>query len=177
MIRSSVITRASGIARSSVIALSLVFAGLEAVAETPAADITPTDITRLPDTAPATTLVVSVSGIRNDKGQILIQLWRSSDGFLRKDTKADRTLVAIDANRAVGGIVTTTFSVAPGTYAVSIMHDENKSGKMDTNFVGYPKEGYGISNNAIGFMGPPSFDLARFNVLAAGKQISIVTRY
>ena len=128
-------------------------------------------------TLQATKLMVSISGIRNDKGQILIQLWSSPKGFLKQHSTGDRTLVAIDADKAVNGVMTTTFSVMPGSYAVSVMHDERGSGKMHTNFLGYPTQGYGLSNSAIGFMGPPSFELAHFSVLAPGRTISIVIRY
>jgi uncharacterized protein (DUF2141 family) len=38
--------------------------------------------------------------------------------------------------------------VAPNTYAVSVFHDENSNGKLDTNFMGIPREGVGASNGA-----------------------------
>lgn len=44
-----------------------------------------------------------------------------------------------------------------GEYAISVHHDENNNGKLDTGLFGIPKEKYGFSNNAKGFMGPPSF--------------------
>ena len=60
---------------------------------------------------------------------------------------------------------TVTFKDVPaGTYAVSYIHDENGNGKMDTNFMGIPKEGYGCSNNAKGFMGPPKWEDAKFEL-------------
>jgi len=34
-----------------------------------------------------------------------------------------------------------------GVYAVSVFHDENENQKLDKDFVGIPKEGYGASNN------------------------------
>ena len=51
-----------------------------------------------------------------------------------------------------------TFENIPaGSYAVAVLHDENKNEKMDFNLVGIPKEAYGFSNNAKGFMAPPKF--------------------
>jgi uncharacterized protein (DUF2141 family) len=35
---------------------------------------------------------------------------------------------------------------------------------MDTNFLGIPKEDYGCSNNARGFMGPPKWKDAKFQI-------------
>jgi len=36
--------------------------------------------------------------------------------------------------------------IPPGTYAIACYHDENDNGKLDTNFLGIPKEGTGASN-------------------------------
>ncbi len=35
--------------------------------------------------------------------------------------------------------------ISPGTYALAVIHDENGNGKLDTNWVGIPTEGYGFS--------------------------------
>lgn len=53
----------------------------------------------------------------------------------------------------------------PGVYAVSTFHDENSNAKLDTNFLGIPKENYGFSNNASQPFGPPSFKEASFEAL------------
>ena len=50
----------------------------------------------------------------------------------------------------------------PGTYALAVIHDENTDGKLDTNWLGIPKEGYGFSNGAKGVLGAPSFSAASF---------------
>jgi uncharacterized protein (DUF2141 family) len=55
-------------------------------------------------------------------------------------------------------------NIPKGIYAISIFHDENDNGKMDTNFMGIPKEDYGCSNNASGFMGPPKWKDAKFEL-------------
>lgn len=51
-----------------------------------------------------------------------------------------------------------SFDDSPGTYAVKLHIDENENGELDTNFLGIPKEQYGISNNAL-FI---NFDAASF---------------
>jgi uncharacterized protein (DUF2141 family) len=59
--------------------------------------------------------------------------------------------------------MTCTFSgIAPGTYAVALFHDENGDGKLDTNFMGVPREGVGVSNNKLRSFGPPRWDDAKF---------------
>ncbi len=54
--------------------------------------------------------------------------------------------------------------VEPGTYALALLHDENGNGEMDSNFLGLPQEGYGFSNDAKVFLGPPSFEAASFKL-------------
>ena len=51
-----------------------------------------------------------------------------------------------------------------GTYAVQYYHDENNNEKMDTGSFGIPLEGYGFSNDARGFMGPPDFEDELFSL-------------
>jgi len=65
--------------------------------------------------------------------------------------------------------------LAPGKYAIRLMHDENDNGKLDTNLVGMPTEGYGFSNNPR-VMRAAHFDEAVFEVPADGAAITIVMR-
>ncbi len=65
-----------------------------------------------------------------------------------------------------------------GNYAIAILHDENDDMKMNTNFLGLPKEGYGFSNNVMGAFGPPGYNKANFNYTAGtATAISIKARY
>jgi uncharacterized protein (DUF2141 family) len=48
---------------------------------------------------------------------------------------------------------------------------------MDTNFIGMPEEGYGFSNNAKVFFGPPNFGAASFTIDTELKKISINITY
>jgi uncharacterized protein (DUF2141 family) len=63
-----------------------------------------------------------------------------------------------------GGRAVCVFAnVAPGTYSGGAFHDANDNGKLDTNWIGIPKEGVASSNNAKGRMGPPKFKDASFD--------------
>ena len=58
-----------------------------------------------------------------------------------------------------------TFEDLPyGTYAITILHDENGNLKVDANFLGIPKEGYGFSNNARNLFRAPKFEEAKFEL-------------
>ena len=52
--------------------------------------------------------------------------------------------------------------IPAGTYALVVLHDENMNGKVDTNWIGIPKEGYGFSNDAKASFSAPSFKDASF---------------
>ncbi len=119
-------------------------------------------------------VTVKVSGFKNQNGQAIVYLWKAPDGFPAKTEQAAVSkMVPIQ-----GTSVTVVFSdVAPGTYAVSVTHDENGNGKMDTGFMGKPKEGYGASNNPQNKLSAPSFDQCKFTVDSDGKSIDIALRY
>ena len=68
-------------------------------------------------------------------------------------------------------------AVMPGTYAVSVVHDENSNGKLDTNFIGMPREGVGASNDAKGHMGPPKFSAASFRYERRRLDLKIHVNY
>lgn len=114
---------------------------------------------------------VEVGGMRNNNGQIICALYSSADGFPKKSEKAIAHVnSAISDKQAVCEFL----GIAPGTYAVSVFHDENSNGKLDTNFMGIPREGVGASNDAKGHLGPPKFDAAAF--LFSGGRMSLTIR-
>jgi uncharacterized protein (DUF2141 family) len=61
--------------------------------------------------------------------------------------------------------------IPEGTYGLSAFHDKNANGKLDTNLLGMPIEDYCASNNARGFMGPPSFEDAKFVYRGGTKRL------
>ncbi len=102
------------------------------------------------------TLTIEIEGIKKQTGNVLVLLSNSEKSFL-KDGQG-LTL------KVEGTTVTANYKVEEGEYAFSFFHDKNSNGKLDTNFVGIPKESYGFSNNAKGFMGPPSYQKAKFSI-------------
>lgn len=117
---------------------------------------------------------VEVVGLRDSKGQVSCSLYSSAEGFPKKVQNAVAHIVApISDQKAVCEFP----GIAPGTYAVSVYHDENSNGRLDTNFLGIPREGVGASNNARGHMGPPKFDSAKFQVAGGWLNMEITINY
>jgi uncharacterized protein (DUF2141 family) len=114
----------------------------------------------LPGAASPGSVELSVAGLRSAKG--LIQVCLTADPKHFPDCKGDpaaRHLTA-PAAKATG----LRFDDLPaGSYAISLFHDENGNGKVDTR-LGIPTEGVGFSNNPRLWFGPPSFAAARFTV-------------
>ena len=127
------------------------------------------------NSAPAENVIhVEISGLRSDKGQMLCALFSSAEAFPKKADKAVARLTA----KIVEHQATCDFSgVAQGTYAVSVVHDENANGKLDTNFIGMPREGVGASNDAKGHMGPPKFSAASFQYAGGRLDLKIHVNY
>ena len=107
----------------------------------------------------AATLELEVSGLEAKEGAVMVALFNQAEGWLKKPVKG------VKAQPTPDGKAVLRFEDLPeGDYAISLYHDVNGNGKMDTNVMGIPTEPYAFSNGAFGSFGPPSFDAARFSV-------------
>lgn len=113
-------------------------------------------------------LTIEISGIKTNMGKVYLALYDNTNDFLKKK----REFIGSKSEVKNGKSIVLFKNIKKGEYAASIFYDENNNGKMDTNIFGIPKETYGFSNNAKGFMGPPSFEEAKFS-LASDKTIKI----
>lgn len=122
--------------------------------------------------SPIASLDVAVEGLRSAKGQLRVCLTADPKNFPAcvDDARAvTRTVAAADRGLRLEGL-------APGHYAIAVIHDANGNAKLDT-FMGIPKEGFGFSRNpAIGF-GPPKFTAAAFDLGADGGVQPVKMRY
>ncbi len=113
------------------------------------------------------TVTVTIENVLKDGGTILGGL-HTEETFMRNDGIANATAPG------VAGEVTLTFeNVAPGTYAIMVMHDanDNKQMDMDPN-TGMPQESYGTSGT-MNMYGPPTFADTKFEVSAEDQNIVI----
>jgi len=119
-------------------------------------------------------LILDISGLRNSDGEIFLSLYSGKNGFpndpdvavvnRHQDIVDQKCLIEID-------------NLPYGEYAVSLLHDENRDGKMDSSMLGIPKEGFGFSGNPKTKMGPPDYDDVRFLLLVPEKRLEIVVQY
>jgi len=122
---------------------------------------------------PLATLTIAVDNLRSDRGQLLLCLTADRDHFpdCEGDAAARHLVVPIDgaAQIVIGG-------VAPGGYAVSVIHDENGNGRLDKRLM-IPREGFGFSRNPAIRFGPPKFGEARFDLSAGANRQAIRMKY
>ena len=116
--------------------------------------------------ASADKLIVREDNIE-EAGEIHIAIYDSAEAF-----EADRG----DKGGAAPGVtqgtiemvepssVTYRYKLPPGTYSIGIFHDANLNNRLDNYFFGIPREQYGFSNTARGFIDQPSFEDAAFLV-------------
>ena len=105
--------------------------------------------------APATNQVQFRTPLRSRGGVVRCGLF-ARDGWLKKPVGTATVRADIAAPICIFR------GIPAGTYGASAFHDKNGNGKLDTNFMGVPVEDYCASNDARGFMGPPSFEDAKF---------------
>jgi uncharacterized protein (DUF2141 family) len=115
---------------------------------------------------PVSSIDVGVTGLRSTKGMIRVCLTANPKAFpdCSKDPAARSLSVA--ANQASHFAIE---GLAPATYAISLIHDENSNAKLDTK-MGIPSEGVGFSRNPRLMFGAPKFSSAAFTV--AGGAVS-----
>ncbi len=118
--------------------------------------------------------VAHISGFRNGKGDAGGVLFKTTDGWPEDLSKAFKHGPFPIAD----GKATVTFEdVPPGSYAFAVIHDENSNHKLDRNFIGIPKEGFGFGNNPHVSLSTPSFKDASVNVACPVTEISVTLQY
>jgi uncharacterized protein (DUF2141 family) len=117
------------------------------------------------------TLVINIQKIQFDKGGEI------SAGIFKKENfpKVGKQLIGTE-KPVTGNMMQITFEKVPvGEYGVVAFQDIDKNKDLKTNFVGFPKEPIGFSNDAKIKLGPPDFDDAKVKV-EAGKTLTLVIK-
>lgn len=105
-------------------------------------------------------LIVHIDGFRNQKGNAGITVFKSSDGWPENNDKAFMHA----GHPFTGDTATMELQLPAGRYGIAVLHDENSNHKLDRNLIGWPKEGFGFSNNPKVNLSAPSFDTAAMQI-------------
>ncbi|HEV7353126.1 MAG TPA: DUF2141 domain-containing protein [Brevundimonas sp.] len=137
--------------RSSAAALAAVAAGLMLTAPALSACAAVVETATAAAASGRLTLTLDLGA---DTGRVMIALFDSEAAYGGGDPV--RQLMV----EASGPRVAVFDDLPPGRYAARLFHDVNGDGRMNTNPFGLPVEPYAFSNNAVGNMGPASWDRA-----------------
>ena len=85
-------------------------------------------------------LTVEITNVTSEEGQIILAIYNSSENYDKR--------IAFQEVKLKPEIDTVIFetNVPDGEYLVMLVHDINNNGKLDTSFIGMPKEPVGLSN-------------------------------
>lgn len=121
----------------------------------------------------AQTLTLNVSGIRNLEGVLKIAVFKNTQQF--EDEKPDKSYI-FEKSDVKAGKKSIELKLSPGTYAVSILDDEDKSGDMTYRFGIYPLEGVGFSNYILSGLSKPDFADFDF-IIKDDIKVNVIMKY
>lgn len=111
-----------------------------------------------------------IHGAKSDKGIVRILIFGSEKGF---PDQPDLALKSFSSPIGDQKYTVKINGLKPGNYAISVIHDEDSNGELNTNPFGYPLEKYGFSNNAKAHFSAPPFSKAAFELKNEVKTIQI----
>ncbi len=118
-------------------------------------------------------LTISVDGVRSDAGWVFVAVYNRADAF----PSFGRALATQRVRARRGAVSATVADIAAARCAVAAFHDEDGDGALDENMLGMPTEGFGFSNGAQAFLGPPSFAAAAVPVCGGGQTLPVALTY
>jgi uncharacterized protein (DUF2141 family) len=120
--------------------------------------------------AAAADVTVTLTGVQAQGGQMLVSL-QTREQFMKPQGANGATGPA-----QAGAQAFTVQDVAPGDYAVMVLHDADNDWSMDRQANGMPAEGWGMSGQAPTNRAP-TFDEVKFTVPADGGAVTIALVY
>lgn len=118
---------------------------------------------------------VKILNIKNSTGSVACALFESPTGFPIEFLRSATNVMVIKIRKTQARC--DFEDIPPGKYAIAVIHDQNVNGKLDTNFLGIPTEGYGFSKDAKGLSSAPSFSAASFPYKGQNLNLTIRLHY
>lgn len=128
-----------------------------------------------PAQTPCPGIHVKILDIRNSTGSVACALFESAHGFPVEFLRSATNVMVIKIRDSQARCHFE--GIPPGTYALAVIHDENVDGKLATNLLGIPTEGYGFSNDARAWFGAPTFEAASFRYDGGNLEMTITLHY
>ncbi|GLU51179.1 DUF2141 domain-containing protein [Dyadobacter frigoris] len=117
---------------------------------------------------------VNVSGIRSEKGQIVLNVFKDEQSYQKEQPCKQ---IKFEKKGLEKGILELKCTLDPGTYGITLLDDENGNGTLDKNIVRMPREGFGFSNFFMEKLKRPAFDDFKLNIKKQDNQLGIKVKY
>ena len=108
---------------------------------------------------------LEITGIEVNKGKIYVDLFSNENGYKKVIPYLSFVLESTTST------IIHRFDIPEGEYVIAVYQDTNNNGEMDTNFIGFPKEPFAISNYRGGI--PVSFNRLKFPINNNSNRISM----
>ncbi|MEM7704290.1 MAG: DUF2141 domain-containing protein [Pseudomonadota bacterium] len=118
------------------------------------------------ETTGANPLRIEIVNIESAKGALRLQILDSKAAF----GGSGGSVAAFIVPAVEGSVELSLNSLPAGEYAIRVMQDTDGDGELGTNAIGMPNEPWGISNDAVGQFGPPSWSDAKFSLPETTQQ-------
>lgn len=106
------------------------------------------------------TIEIKVLNVPSTEGKISVALYDKEDSFL----KFDGVFASASSGANKGETHVVLNDIPEGVYAIALFHDKNDNDKLDTNWMGIPKEKVAFSKAKMKLFGPPSFEDCSFEL-------------
>lgn len=116
-------------------------------------------------------ITVEIVNLKDQRGQLYCGLYTSEKDFgvIEKAYRGEIIPITPTSSYVLSNI-------PDGIYALAVFHDENHNGQLDKNLFGFPKEGFGFSNNPNAVFSQPTFEETKF-ILKNSKNLRIKVQY
>ena len=108
---------------------------------------------------------LEITGINVNQGQIYVKIY-SNDKDYRSDIP-----YAIYVFESTSQSIVYSFDILEGEYLIALFQDTNNNGRLDTNFLGFPREPVGLSNYSGGI--PGGFNRQKIPINNSSNRVTI----
>lgn len=120
------------------------------------------------------TVTLLIENVRNRDGKLRILVFGGAEGF---PDDPGRAVFATTVEPKESISLEIPGLTLGDQYAFSVMHDENEDGELNTNFLGIPKEGIGLSQAPNLWLGKPKFTDCAEEITAGGQTVTVKIHY
>ena len=121
-------------------------------------------------------IILTLVGVKSDQGgNMIAALYEGKKGWPDLEKAFSKKEIPVTADSLTMRIDSIPYD---STYAIQVIHDKNRNGKLDFRIFPFPspKEGAGVSNNNVR-NGPPLYKKATIRHFSKNTVVRIIMRY